>query len=132
MKVAAQVVFRLAAFLGAAGLVYVATAREPVGGSLMLVAGAAFGYLGLIFRAAARDADRAQRQAEAGSEGVAEQDDHVGPTIWPFAFSLAAIGFVLGIVVARWLLVAGAVAFVASCVGWFMDVRRQHAHGHRS
>ncbi len=57
--------------------------------------------------------------------------EHVGPTIWPFAFSLAAIGFVLGIVVARWLLIAGAALFVASAAGWFVDVRRQHQHGHR-
>ena len=64
--------------------------------------------------------------AKEGSETV-----HVGPTIWPFVFSLAAAVLVLGIVVARWLLVAGSVVFVASALGWFVDVRRQNAHGHR-
>jgi hypothetical protein len=131
VKITSVVVFRLAAFLGVAGLVYVVTAREPAGGSLILVAAASFTYIGLILRAAVREAaQEGEREAEAGQEGTAESI-HVPPTIWPFAFSLAAIGFVLGIVVAGCLLVAGAAVFVASTVGWFVDVRRQHADGHQ-
>ncbi|HEY3211440.1 MAG TPA: cytochrome c oxidase subunit 4 [Actinomycetota bacterium] len=132
LRVAALVVFRLAAFLAAAGLVYVVTAREPAGGSLLLVAAVAFIYVGLILRAAVRDANRPALEPTGGGERRGEEEAHVGPTIWPFAFSLASIGFVLGIVVARWLLFAGAVVFLASTVGWFIDVRRQHAHGNGS
>jgi hypothetical protein len=132
MRVTARVVFRLAAFLAAAGLVYAVTAHEPAGGSLILVAAVAFVYIGVILRAAVRDADRPMREETAGEERGAEEEGHVGPTIWPFAFSVAAIGFVLGTVVARWLLFAGAAVFLASTVGWFVDVRRQHAHGHGS
>jgi hypothetical protein len=132
MSVTARVVFRLAAFLAAAGLVYVVTASEPAGGSLILVAAAAFIYVGLVLRVAVRDADRAPRVATASAERRTEEEAHVGPTIWPFAFSLAAIGFVLGTVVGPWLLFAGGAVFLASTVGWFVDVRRQHAHGHEA
>jgi hypothetical protein len=132
MKVASLVVFRLAAFLAAAGLVYAVTSREPAGGSLILVAAVCFAYVGLILRAAVRGADPAAEQAQGRKEEPVEEAEHVGPTIWPFAFSLAAIGFVLGIVVARWLLFAGAALFLVSSMGWFVDVRRQHAHGHGS
>src|SRR5439155_23791428 len=116
----------------AAGLVYAVTSHEPSGGSLILVAAVCFAYVGLILRAAVRNAEPASEQAQGRKEEPAEEEDHVGPTIWPFAFSLAAIGFVLGIVVARWLLVAGVALFVVSAAGWFVDVRRQHTHEHGS
>ena len=133
MKVASLVVFRLAAFLAAAGLVYAVTSHELAGGSLILVAAVCFAYVGWILRLAVRNAEPAPEQAQGRKEEEAtEEAEHVGPTIWPFAFSLAAIGFVLGIVVARWLLVAGVALFAASAGGWFVDVRRQHSHGHGS
>jgi Ca2+/Na+ antiporter len=132
MKVASLVVFRLAAFLTAAGLVYAVTSHEPTGGSLVLVAAVCFAYVGWILRAAVRDADPAAVEAKGRKEEPAEETDHVGPTIWPFGFSLAAIGFVLGIVLFRWLLGVGVALFLASAAGWVMDVRRQHAHGHGS
>jgi hypothetical protein len=130
MRVTSLVVFRLAAFLAAAGLVYLLTSHEPAGGSMMLIAAATFSYLGVVLRAAAREGGQPVRGDGAGAEEGSETV-HVGPTIWPFVFSLAAAVLVLGIVVARWLLVAGSVVFVASALGWFVDVRRQHAHGHR-
>ena len=131
MRVTSLVVFRLAAFLGAAGLVYVVTSHEPSGGSMMLIAAATFTYLGVVLRAAVREGGAAVRDDDAGAEDGSAEDIHVGPTIWPFVFSLAAAVLVLGIVLARWLLVVGSVVFVASAAGWFVDVRRQHAHGHR-
>jgi len=131
MKVTSLVVFRLAAFLGAAGLVYLLTAREWSGGLMILLAAATFTYLGVVLRAAARDSGGSGNGGGRATEEEASPEDiHVGPTIWPFVFSLAAAVLVLGIVVQRWLLVAGSVVFVASAVGWFADVRRQHAHGH--
>ena len=122
MKVVSTVVLRLAVFLAAAGLVYAVTAREPAGSSLILVGAAAFAYVGLILRAAAREAG--------GQADEPAEPEHVGPTIWPFVFSIAAIGLVLGVVVARWLLILGSAVFVASAIGWAVDVRRQHAGGH--
>ena len=74
----------------------------------------------------AREAGPAAQTEDADEGG--EELMHVGPTIWPFVFSLAAAILVLGIVVQRWLLIVGSVVFVASAVGWFVDVRRQHAH----
>jgi hypothetical protein len=125
MKVTAKVVFRLAVFLAVAGLVYAVTGHEPAGRSMILVAAAAFAYIGLVLRAAVR-------QDDAEAAGSPAEDEHVGPTIWPFVFSVAAIGLVLGLVVARWLLVVGSAVFVASAIGWAVDVRRQHADHHQS
>jgi Cytochrome c oxidase subunit IV len=131
MKTASIVVFRLAAFLTAVGLVYAVTSHELAGGSLILVAAVCFAYVGWILRAAVRGAEPAV-EAQDRKEEPADEAEHVGPTIWPFGFSLAAIGFVLGIVVFRWLLGVGVALFVASAAGWVMDVRRQHAPGHGS
>jgi len=124
MRVISTVVLRLALFLAIVGVAYAVTAREPAGSSLILVGAATFAYVGLILRAAARGAGE---QADEPAE-----PEHVGPTIWPFAFSIATIGLVLGVVVSRWLLVLGSAVFVASAIGWAVDVRRQHAHGHRT
>jgi Cytochrome c oxidase subunit IV len=133
VRVTAVVLFRLSAFLAVAGLVYIVTSGERSGGSMMLVAAVAFTYIGFILRTAAHEAEPGSESAEAAeaAEAAVEKPPHVGPTIWPFVFSLAAIGFTLGIVVARWLLVAGAAVFVASTIGWFVDIRRQRDHGHQ-
>ena len=40
----------------------------------------------------------------------------------------STVALVLGVVLAKWLLVLGALLFIASAAGWFNDVRRQHAH----
>ena len=97
---------------------------------MMLIAAATFSYLGVVLRAAAREGEQPVGGDGAGAEEGSETI-HVGPTIWPFVFSLAAAVLVLGIVVARWLLVAGSVVFVASALGWFVDVRRQHRQAHQ-
>jgi len=53
----------------------------------------------------------------------------VPPTIWPFAFSIAALALVVGAVVATRILVPlGLALFVAAAIGWFADVRRTHRH----
>jgi carbonic anhydrase/acetyltransferase-like protein (isoleucine patch superfamily) len=54
---------------------------------------------------------------------------HVRPTIWPFAFSIAALALVVGAVVATRVLVPlGLALFAGAAVGWFTDVRRAHRH----
>ena len=130
MRVASKVAFFLSVFLlGAAG-VYWFTAYEPMGASMLLVSSVGFGYISLVTRGAAR---RAERPAGGQQEAAIEQaevdvEENIAPTIWPFGFSLAAVALVLGVVLAKWLLVLGALLFIASAAGWFNDVRRQHAH----
>ena len=96
----------------------------------MLAVGAVgFTYIGLVSRAAARRAERVEASEQPlVTEEKAEVEEHISPTIWPFMFSVAALGIVLGVVVARWLLILGGLVFVASAAGWFNDIRRQHAH----
>jgi len=121
-----RVALGLSVFLGVAGIVYALTARESIGILLLLIASACFGYVGLYVR-------RAVRAASAEAPGVAVpgemEEPHIESTIWPFVFSLAGVGLVLGAVLTPWLLVVGAVLFVAAAVGWFRDVGRQWGHG---
>ncbi len=128
MKITARVALGLSAFLLAAGLVYAFTSYERQGTLQLLVTTAAFGYVGFILWGAARKAERVP--AEETPSALHEQgieEDVVAATIWPFGFSLAAIGIVLGVVVAHWLLIVGGVLFAASVLGWMREVRRQHA-----
>ena len=128
MKVASIVVFRLAAFLGAAGLVYLLTAYEWSGGLLILLTAVAFTYLGVILRGAARQEGPAAQAGEATGAEAGVDEVHVGPTIWPFVFSLAGVALVLGVVVQRWWLILAGVAFVVAALGWTGDVRRSRRH----
>jgi hypothetical protein len=108
---------------------YQGAGRDPAGPALMGVAAIGFGYTGLVLRAANRQADReaAAERTAAGPEGATVA--HVPPTIWPFAFSIAALALVVGAVVAtRILLPLGLALFAAAAVGWFADVRRAHRH----
>jgi len=55
---------------------------------------------------------------------------HIGPTIWPFVFSIAALLLVVGIVGIRWILIPGGILFAGAAAGWFRDIRQQwHPHG---
>jgi len=134
VKITARVALGLSAFLLAAGLVYAFTSFERQGTVQLLVTTAAFGYVGFILWGAARKAERVP--AEETPSALHEQgieEDVVAATIWPFGFSLAAIGIVLGVVVAHWLLIVGGVLFAASVLGWMREVRRQHGStGHHA
>jgi capsular polysaccharide biosynthesis protein len=95
----------------------------------MGIAGVSFAYTGLVLWTAARRADReaAADQVTAGPKGATLA--HVRPTIWPFAFSMAALALVVGAVVATKVLVpVGLALLVAAAAGWFADVRRAHRH----
>jgi Zn-dependent membrane protease YugP len=95
----------------------------------MGIAAVAFGYTGLVLRAAARRADREAAAAHATPHPEAATMAHVRPTIWPFAFSIAALALVVGAVVATRVLVPlGLALFAGAAVGWFADVRRAHRH----
>jgi hypothetical protein len=134
MRLATRILFGLGGFLALAAAVYWVmsyhrASRDPAGPALMGVAAVGFGYTGLVLWAAARRADReaAAEQATPGPKGATMA--HVPPTIWPFAFSIAALALVVGAVVATRILVPlGLALFVAAAVGWFADVRRAHHH----
>ncbi len=133
MRLAIRLLFGLSAFLVLAAAVYLLMSfgganRDLAGPALMAVAAVAFGYVGGVLRAAARRADRAAERA-AGAGPRAATLVHVPPTIWPFAFSIAALALVIGAVVATKVLVPlGLALFAGAAVGWFADVRRAHPH----
>jgi len=134
MRLLTRILFGLGGFLLTAAAVYWlmsygGAGRDPAGPALLGVAAIGFGYTGLVLWAAARRADReaAAEQTAAAPEGATVV--HVRPTIWPFAFSIAALALVVGAVVATRVLVPlGLALFVAAAVGWFADVRRAHRH----
>jgi hypothetical protein len=122
MSTLERICFSLAAFLAVAGAVYGITSKELAGSVLLLVAAATFGFLGFVSRMVAR--------RETGPEPE-EEEIHVGPTIWPFGFAVAAAIIALGLIVSPWLLILGAIAFALSAAGWLRDVARSRAHaGH--
>jgi hypothetical protein len=134
MRLLTRILFGLGGFLLAAATVYwlmsyQGAGRDPAGPALMGVAAIGFGYTGLVLWAAARRADReaAAEQTAPGPKGATMA--HVHPTIWPFAFSIAALALVVGAVVATRILVPlGLALFAAAAIGWFADVRRAHRH----
>jgi Cytochrome c oxidase subunit IV len=134
MRLATRILFGLSGFLLLAAAVYwlmsyQGAGRDPAGPALLAVAAVGFGYTGLVLWAAARRADReaAAEHAAPGAEHASVA--HVPPTIWPFAFSIAALALVVGAVVATKILVPlGLALFVAAAAGWFADVRRTARH----
>jgi hypothetical protein len=127
-----RLVYGLSGFLVLAAAVYLlmsygGRSRDLAGPALMGIAAVAFAYVGLVLRAAARRADREAGERAAGAGTEAATVVHVPPTIWPFAFSIAALALVVGAVVATRILVPlGLALFAGSAVGWFADVRRAH------
>jgi hypothetical protein len=134
MRLTTRILFGLSGFLASAAAVYwvmshQGAGRDLAGPALMGVAAVGFGYTGLVLWAAARRADReaAAEHVTPGPEGATVV--HVRPTIWPFAFSIAALALVVGAVVASKILVPlGLALFAGAAVGWFADVRRAHHH----
>jgi hypothetical protein len=117
MKAASRVFLSLAAFLVIAGGVYGFSAHEPVGATLLIIGSATFLFLALVARALA---------SEDPDEAAAEEEVHVGPTIWPLGFAIAGLVLALGLIVTQWLLVIGGILFVLCAAGWLRDVARSH------
>jgi hypothetical protein len=119
----------LGVFLIVVGAAYWLAAYEDEGLVLMVtVAGGAVligGYLvAAVRRARVRLAARPVGEARTG----ADVEPHVTPTIWPLVFAISAIGLIVGAVAERWVLAVGGVVFVAACIGWVVDIRRQWDH----
>jgi hypothetical protein len=134
MRLATRILFGLSGFLASAAAVYwvmsyQGAGRDPAGPAPMGVATVAFCYPSLVLWAAARRADREAAAEHATPGPKAATLVHVPPTIWPFAFSIAALALVVGAVVASRILVPlGLALFAGAAVGWFADVRRAHRH----
>jgi hypothetical protein len=129
MRVAMRVVLGLATFIGVAGLVYLFTSYEWRGSVMLLVLAVAFVYVGLVLRGAFRRASVPATPEAMATEGVTVESEHIGPTIWPFVFSIAAVLLVVGIVGVHWVLIPGGILFAGASAGWFGDIKRQHHPG---
>ena len=117
MKTVSTICFGLAIFLGVAGLIYLFTAHEYAGATELLIASVTFAFLGLMLRVAER---RAPTEA-------AEEELHIGPTIWPLGFAASGAVVAIGLIVGPAILVLGAVACAVCAAGWVRDVARSHA-----
>lgn len=120
-----RIAWGLAVFLGVAGLVYLFTSYEWRGSVLLLVCAVAFGYVGIVLRGALRRSSLPVTSETMAAEDVAVQSEHIGPTIWPFVISIAAVPLVVGAVGVRWLLIPGVILLAGSAAGWFFDIKRQ-------
>jgi hypothetical protein len=118
-----RIVLGLALFLVTAGIIYWVTSYELVGAPLLLVAAGCFAFIGTYLRRAVR-----ATAEQAGAVSEEETEPHVAPTIWPFVFSLAGVGIALGVIINMWLLVPGAILFIAAAIGWFIDIGGQWRH----
>ena len=125
MKVGMRIALGLAVFLGVAGLVYMLTSYEWRGSVLLLVCAVAAGYIGFVLRGAWRRASTPVTTETMAPEEVAVESEHIGPTIWPFVISIAALLLVVGGVGVRWLLIPGVILLAGAGAGWFLDIKRQ-------
>jgi Cytochrome c oxidase subunit IV len=132
MTTLSRIFLALGAFLFVASGAYAWHAKdfEGVALELSVMAGVALtGGFGLLV--VRRTTNQLVGQPEEPPGTAADDEPHVGPTIWPLVFALSGAVLVVGILVTRWALVAGAVVFVAAAAGWIHDVYRQwrhHAH----
>lgn len=127
MKLSTRIAFGLAAYYLVAAFGYLLTGTIQVddGFPLLLMASAAIALMGGYTFLAVR---RAEREFAAQREVPAEAEPHIGSTIWPFGFAVAAVVIVVGVTVTPWILIVGALLFAAAALGWFGDVRHQWRH----
>lgn len=125
MPLYARALLSTAAYLLLAGAIYWLTGSEEyLGAVLILTTASALAYVGIYLRRAVRVADR---EPDAPAVGL----PHVGPTIWPFVFSVAAGIVAAGALAAQWLLGFGVAILVVAGIGWVFDIRHQRqAAGH--
>ena len=127
MKPTSRILVAVAVFLIVDAAVYLVTAREFTGGPLIAMTAVSLAFLGLVLWVVARRATRevVHHPGEVGAVDL----EHVGPTIWPVGFAVSAAILAVGVaIVAWWVIIVGAVVFLASMVGWTRDIRSQHKH----
>ena len=130
MKLLGRIFLALGVFLVVAGVAYGLHSYEWEGFTLIITtAGGALLFGGYLAQAL----QRATAAHAAGSVSVEQGEPHVGPTIWPLVFALSMVPMVVGALGSAWVLVVGAVVFLAAGIGWLMDVQRQwqrhYSHG---
>jgi hypothetical protein len=126
MNVGMRIYLGLALFIAVVGTVYAFTAYEWRGTVLLLVLAVAFLYVGLVLRGAVRRGSVPVTEETMMEEDLSVESEHIGPTIWPFVFSIAALLLVIGIVGIHWIIAPGVIVFLAAAAGWFFDIRDQH------
>ncbi|HEY7174714.1 MAG TPA: cytochrome c oxidase subunit 4 [Micromonosporaceae bacterium] len=122
----------LGVFLVVATIAYALHAHEYEGLVLSSTVAAGALLIGAYGVALVRRTRTELARAATDAEPAGAGEPHVGPTIWPLAFAVAAIGLVIGAVANPWALVPGGVVFIAASVGWVRDVHhqwREHASG---
>jgi Cytochrome c oxidase subunit IV len=129
MRVSMRIALGLAAFLGVAGIVFAVTSREWRGTVMLLVCAVAIGYVGLVLRGAVRAASVPVTGEALASEELEVESEHIGPTIWPFVLSIAALLLVIGLVAVHWVLIPTGILFIGAGAGWFLDIKRQRHLG---
>ena len=124
-----RIALSLATFIGIAGIVLLLTSYEWRGSIMLIVLAVAFLYIGLVLRGAFKRSSVPATRETMTTEEVTVESEHIGPTIWPFVFSVAAVLLVVGIVGLHWVLIPGVILFLGACAGWFVDIKRQHHPG---
>ncbi len=122
MRAASRVWLALGVFLLIAGLVYGFTSKEYAGAPLLIVGAVTFGYLASVGWFVEHSIEGEGEETGAEEEPEAQ----VTPTIWPFAFSIAGVILMLGVIVNGWILVVGVLAFALAAGGWLREVLRAH------
>ncbi|HKE65844.1 MAG TPA: cytochrome c oxidase subunit 4 [Micromonosporaceae bacterium] len=133
MKLSFRLFVGLGVFLIVAAIVYGMHAREYEGLVLSLTVAAGALLIGGYGVSLLRRTRAELARTETDSPPVANDEPHVGPTIWPLVFAVAAVGLVIGAVANRWALLPGGVVLVVASVGWVLDVHHQwraHAVAH--
>jgi hypothetical protein len=125
MNVVSRLGLVLLVIFGADSVVYWYMQHEHEAFGLLIMTAVSFGILGLY---AALSLRAARRGAGAAAEAAEEEEPHIGPTIWPFVFSISAALITVGILALRWVLVPGALVFAAAAVGWIREARMQWRH----
>ena len=115
----------LLVIFGADSVVYWYTQHEHEGFALLMMTAVGFGILGLYATLSLRAARRGSGE---GTEAGEEEEPHVGPTIWPFVFSISAALITVGLLAMHWVLVPGALVFAAAAIGWIREARMQWRH----
>src|SRR2546423_8967733 len=98
MRVGMLIAVGLALFLATTGTVDAVTAYEWRGTVLLLVCAVAFAYVGLVLWGAVRRASIPVTPGTMAAEEATVESEHIGPTIWPFVFSIAALFLVVGLI----------------------------------
>jgi hypothetical protein len=122
MRFSTWIGFGLGLYYLIAGFGYALTSHFVDGFPLMMGAAVSIALFGGYAYLAVR---RGELDLASREHAVEPVEPHVGSTIWPFGYAVAAIAFVVAFLAYSPLYALAAIMFLAATVGWFDDVRRQ-------